>query len=166
MISDQLRNEVLDWIDNDPDAKTANQLTQWLKEENKSELERCFVGFLQFGTAGLRGPMGPGPSCMNRAVVSRTATGILAFMKINNLSSVVIGRDARYGSEQFAKDSAEIFAGGGIKTYVLPRELPTPVLAYAVNKIKADVGIMVTASHNPANDNGYKVYLGRLCRKF
>jgi phosphomannomutase len=160
VISDQLKNEVLDWIDNDPDAKTANQLTQWLKEENKSELERCFAGFLQFGTAGLRGPMGPGPSCMNRAVVSRTATGILAFMKINNLSSVVIGRDARYGSEQFAKDSAEIFAGGGIKTYVLPRELPTPVLAYAVNKVKADVGIMVTASHNPANDNGYKVYLG------
>jgi phosphomannomutase len=160
VISDQLKNEVLDWIDNDPDAKTANQLTQWLKEENKSELERCFAGFLQFGTAGLRGPMGPGPSCMNRAVVSRTATGILAFMKINNLSSVVIGRDARYGSEQFAKDSAEIFAGGGIKTYVLPKELPTPVLAYAVNKVKADVGIMVTASHNPANDNGYKVYLG------
>ena len=160
MISDQLKNEVLDWIDNDPDAKTANQLTQWLKEENKTELERCFAGFLQFGTAGLRGPMGPGPSCMNRAVVSRTATGILAFMKKNNLSSVVIGRDARHGSEQFAKDSAEIFAGGGIKTYVLPRELPTPVLAYAVNKIKADVGIMVTASHNPANDNGYKVYLG------
>jgi len=160
VISDQLRNEVLDWIDNDPDAKTANQLTQWLKEENETELERCFAGFLQFGTAGLRGPMGPGPSCMNRAVVSRTATGILAFMKKNNLSSVVIGRDARHGSEQFAKDSAEIFAGGGIKTYVLPRELPTPVLAYAVNKIKADVGIMVTASHNPANDNGYKVFDG------
>ena len=112
MISDQLRNEVLDWIDNDPDAKTANQLTQWLQEENQTELERCFAGFLQFGTAGLRGPMGPGPSCMNRAVVSRTASGILAFMKKNNLSSVVIGRDARHGSEAFAKDSAEIFSEG------------------------------------------------------
>ena len=160
MISDQLKNEVLDWIDNDPDAKTANQLTQWLKEENQTELERCFAGFLQFGTAGLRGPMGPGPSCMNRAVVSRTASGILAFMKKNNLSSVVIGRDARHESEAFAKDSAEIFAGGGMKTYVLPRVLPTPVLAFALNKIKADVGIMVTASHNPPQDNGYKVYLG------
>ena len=79
MISDQLRSEVLDWIDNDPDTKTANQLTQWLKEENQTELERCFAGFLQFGTAGLRGPMGPGPSCMNRAVVIRTASGILEF---------------------------------------------------------------------------------------
>jgi phosphomannomutase len=160
VISDQLKSEVLDWIDNDPDEKTANQLTQWLKAENKTELERCFAGFLQFGTAGLRGPIGPGPSCINRAVVSRTATGILAFMKKNNLSSVVIGRDARHGSEEFAKDSAEIFAGGGMKTYVLPRVLPTPVLAFALNKLKADVGIMVTASHNPANDNGYKVYLG------
>jgi phosphomannomutase len=160
VISDHLRSEVLDWIDNDPDTNTANQLTQWLKEENQTELERCFAGFLQFGTAGLRGPMGPGPSCMNRAVVSRTASGILAFMKKNNLSSVVIGRDARHGSEAFAKDSAEIFAGGGMKTYVLPRVLPTPVLAFALNKLKADVGIMVTASHNPANDNGYKVYLG------
>jgi phosphomannomutase len=160
VISDQLRGEVLDWIDNDPDTKTARQLTQWLEEDNKTELEKCFAGFLQFGTAGLRGPLGPGPSCMNRAVVSRTATGILAFMKKNNLTSVVIGRDARHGSEAFAKDSAEIFAGGGINTYVLPRVLPTPVLAFAINQIKADVGIMVTASHNPATDNGYKVYLG------
>ena len=160
MISDQLRSEVLDWIENDPDANTANQLKHWLKEGNQTELEKCFAGFLQFGTAGIRGPVGPGPSCMNRAVVSRTATGILAFMKKNNLSSVVIGRDARHGSDAFAKDSAEIFAGGGMKTYVLPRVLPTPVLAFALKNIKADVGIMVTASHNPANDNVYKVYLG------
>jgi phosphomannomutase len=160
VISDQLKKEVLDWIDHDPDAKTAKQLTQWLETENKTELERCFAGFLQFGTAGLRGPLGPGPSCMNRAVVSRTAAGILSFMKKHNLKSVIIGRDARHGSAEFATDSAEIFAGGGMKTFVLPRALPTPVLAFAVNKIKADVGIMVTASHNPANDNGYKVYLG------
>jgi phosphomannomutase len=160
VISDQLRNEVLDWIQNDPDANSAKQLTQWLKEDNKTEIERCFAGFLQFGTAGLRGPLGPGPSCMNRAVVSRTAAGILAFMKANNLGSIVIGRDARHGSEDFTKDSAEIFAGGGIKTFILPRALPTPVLAFAINNIKADVGVMITASHNPAGDNGYKVYLG------
>jgi phosphomannomutase len=160
VISDQLRVEVQEWIDNDPDKETAKQLSDWLKEGNSKELERCFSGFLQFGTAGLRGPIGPGPSCMNRAVVSRTATGIVEFMKKNHLTSVVIGRDARHGSDQFSQDSAEIFSGAGIKTYVLPRALPTPVLAFAINKLKVDVGIMVTASHNPATDNGYKVYLG------
>ena len=160
MIDDQLRTEVLEWIKNDPDKNTANQLNKWLAEGNAKELKRCFSGFLQFGTAGLRGPIGPGPSCMNRAVVSRTASGIVAFMKKNNLTSAVIGKDARHGSDEFAQDSAEIFTGAGIKTYVLPRALPTPVLAFAVNKLKVDVGIMVTASHNPAADNGYKVYLG------
>lgn len=160
MIDDQLRTEVLEWIKNDPDKNTANQLNKWLAEGNTKELKRCFSGFLQFGTAGLRGPIGPGPSCMNRAVVSRTASGIVAFMKKNNLTSAVIGKDARHGSDEFAQDSAEIFTGAGIKTYVLPRALPTPVLAFAVNKLKVDVGIMVTASHNPAADNGYKVYLG------
>lgn len=160
MISTELKQEVTEWIKHDPDPKTANQLQQWLDQSNLEKLTAAFNGFLQFGTAGLRGPIGPGPSCMNRAVVSRAAAGIAAFMKKHNLQSVVIGRDARHGSAEFAKDSAEILAGAGFKTYVLPRELPTPVLAFAVNKLKADVGIMVTASHNPAIDNGYKVYLG------
>ena len=160
MISTDLNQEVTEWIKHDPDPKTAKQLQQWLDQGNEEKLTAAFNGFLQFGTAGLRGPIGPGPSCMNRAVVSRAAAGIAAFMKKHNLQSVVIGRDARHGSAEFAKDSAEILAGAGFKTYVLPRELPTPVLAFAVNKLKADVGIMVTASHNPAIDNGYKVYLG------
>jgi len=160
VISADLNQEVTEWIKNDPDPKTAKQLQQWLDQSNLEKLTAAFNGFLQFGTAGLRGPIGPGPSCMNRAVVSRAAAGIAAFMKKHNLQSVVIGRDARHGSAEFAKDSAEILAGAGFKTYVLPRELPTPVLAFAVNKLKADVGIMVTASHNPAIDNGYKVYLG------
>ena len=134
MISDQLKQEVLDWIRHDPDKNTADKLAKWLSESNEEELKRCFNGFLEFGTAGLRGALGPGPSCMNRSVVSRTATGIVAFMKKNNLKSVVIGRDARHGSLEFAQDSAEIFSGAGIKTLVLPRELPTPVLAYVVNK--------------------------------
>ena len=160
MISTDLKLEVSEWIKHDPDPKTAKQLQQWLDQGNVEKLTAVFNGFLQFGTAGLRGPMGPGPSCMNRAVVSRAAAGIATFMKKHGLQSVVIGRDARYGSADFARDSAEILAGAGFKTYVLPRELPTPVLAFAVNKLKADVGIMVTASHNPAIDNGYKVYLG------
>jgi phosphomannomutase len=160
VISADLNQEVTDWIKHDPDPNTAKQLQQWLDQSNLAKLTAAFNGFLQFGTAGLRGPIGPGPSCMNRAVVSRAAAGIATFMKKHNLQSVVIGRDARHGSAEFAKDSAEILAGAGFKTYVLPRELPTPVLAYSVNKLKADVGIMVTASHNPAIDNGYKVYLG------
>lgn len=160
MISADLKQEVIEWIKHDPDPKTAAQLQKWLDEGNVEKLTSSFNGFLQFGTAGLRGPIGPGPSCMNRAVVSRAAAGIAAFMKKYGLQSVVIGRDARHGSVEFAKDSAEILAGAGFKTYMLPRELPTPVLAYSVNKLKADVGIMVTASHNPAIDNGYKVYLG------
>ena len=155
-----LAQEVHAWIADDPDPTTAAQLQQWLDAGNESELRASFNGFLQFGTAGLRGPIRPGPSGMNRAVVGRAASGIVAYMKERNLTSVVIGRDARYGSEDFTFETAEIMSGAGMKVYVLPRPLPTPVLAFATNELKCDVGIMVTASHNPPQDNGYKVYLG------
>ena len=152
--------EVEAWIADDPDPVTAAQLRQWLDTSNETELRASFNGFLQFGTAGLRGPIRPGPSGMNRAVVGRAAAGIVAYMKERNLSSVVIGRDARYGSEDYTFETAEIMSGAGMKVYVLPRPLPTPVLAFATNDLSCDVGIMVTASHNPPQDNGYKVYLG------
>lgn len=155
-----LAQEVLAWIADDPDPTTAAQLQQWLDAGNEAELRASFNGFLQFGTAGLRGPIRPGPSGMNRAVVGRAASGIVSYMKERNLNSVVIGRDARYGSEDFTAETAEIMSGAGMKVYVLPRPLPTPVLAFATNELKCDVGIMVTASHNPPQDNGYKVYLG------
>ena len=152
--------EVEAWIADDPDPVTAAQLRQWLDTNNEVELRASFNGFLQFGTAGLRGPIRPGPSGMNRAVVGRAAAGIVAYMKERKLTSDVIGRDARYGSEDYTFETAEIMSGAGMTIYVLPRPLPTPVLAFATNELACDVGIMVTASHNPPQDNGYKVYLG------
>ena len=156
----ELKAEVQAWIADDPDPKTAAELTTLLESNDEQTLKTYFSGFLQFGTAGLRGPVGPGPSCMNRAVVGRTAAGITSYMKARGMNRVVIGRDARYGSEDFTKESAEIFAGAGFEVFVLPRPLPTPVLAFATQYLKCDVGVMVTASHNPPQDNGYKVYIG------
>ena len=155
-----LRSEVEAWIADDPDATTAAALQVMLDTDDEITLKKHFSGFLQFGTAGLRGPIGPGPSCMNRAVVGRTAAGIATYMKQRGMTKVVIGRDARYGSEDYTFESAEIMSGAGMDVYILPRPLPTPVLAFATEYLSCDIGIMVTASHNPREDNGYKVYVG------
>lgn len=155
-----LIEEVTAWIADDPDPVTAAHLQSLLDSGDEAALKPLFSGFLQFGTAGLRGPIGAGPSCMNRAVVGRAAAGIAAYMAKRGMKSVVIGRDARYGSEDYTKESAEILSGAGMDVYILPRPLPTPVLAFATSHLKCDVGIMVTASHNPPQDNGYKVYIG------
>ena len=109
-----LRAEVEAWIADDPDPVTASQLQGWLDTNNEAELRESFSGFLQFGTAGLRGPVRPGPSGMNRAVVGRTAAAIAVYMKARNLTSVVIGRDARHGSEDFTFETAEILSGAGM----------------------------------------------------
>ncbi len=159
-MSASLLEEVTAWIADDPDPVTAAYLQKLVDAGDIPALTPLFNGFLQFGTAGLRGPIGAGPSCMNRAVVGRTAAGIAQYMKARGMTKVVIGRDARYGSEDYTQESAEILSGAGMDVYILPRPLPTPVLAFATAHLRCDIGIMVTASHNPPQDNGYKVYVG------
>jgi phosphomannomutase len=160
MIDEKLHATVSAWILDDPDQMTAAALSKALADGDEAELRAAFNGFLQFGTAGLRGPIGAGPSRMNRAVVGRTALGLGAYLKSRGGKRIVIGYDARHGSHQFAIDSAELLSGAGFEALLMPRELPTPVLAFSVNELSAQAGIMVTASHNPPQDNGYKVYLG------
>lgn len=160
MLNSELIKEIQNWIEDDPDPLTASELQRALDAGDETYVNQCFSGLLQFGTAGLRGSLGPGPSHMNRAVVSRVAVALAAYMRSRQMTSIVIGRDARHGSEEFARDTAEIMSGAGFTVYVLPRPLPTPLVAFSVNYLKCDVGVMVTASHNPATDNGYKVYLG------
>ena len=132
---------------------------------SRAELADRFSGLLQFGTAGLRGRLGGGPHRMNRAVVIRAASGLADYLLgeldgVHPRPRVVIGYDARHKSVDFARDSAAVLTAVGIEALVLPAALPTPVLAFAVRHLDADAGIMVTASHNPREDNGYKVYLG------
>ena len=156
------------WIDQDPDAVTRDELSDLVEgartgdEAALAELHDRFDARLQFGTAGLRGALGAGPNRMNRVLVAQAAAGFAAFLVAREPSpSIVVGYDGRTNSDVFARDTAEIMAAAGVATTLLPRALPTPVLAFAVRHLDVSAGVMVTASHNPARDNGYKVYLGR-----
>ncbi len=183
------------WASHDPDPATAAQLRALVarsgsSKEAAAELEDSFDGNLQFGTAGLRAAMGPGPNRMNRTVVRRAAAGVSAHLldlarhqggtydgdtasqpepasqpesarrAPAYVPRAVVGYDARHNSQAFAQETAAIFTEAGIETFLLPAPLPTPVLAYAVRHLDCEAGVMVTASHNPSKDNGYKVYLG------
>ena len=167
-LSSELAESARAWIAEDPDAATAAELAAALLAaesgdvEAAAEIADAFSGTLQFGTAGLRGKLGPGPNRMNRVVVSRAAAGLAQYLLDQGHADtpVVIGFDARHNSEVFARDTAEIMTGAGLRALVCPRPLPTPVLAGAIITYGASAGVVVTASHNPPQDNGYKVYLG------
>ncbi|MPV51061.1 phospho-sugar mutase [Pseudactinotalea sp. HY160] len=164
----ELHERVRAWIDDDPDPGTAAELTDVLTRARagdagaEADLADRFAGLLQFGTAGLRGRLGGGPARMNRAVVIRAAAGLSAHLwrVLGAAPTVVIGFDARHGSAVFARDTAEIVAAAGGRALLFDATCPTPLLAFAVRQLEADAGVMVTASHNPPRDNGYKVYLG------
>ena len=148
------------WLEQDPDPVTRAELEALIAAGGPA-LEERFASRLEFGTAGLRGELGAGPTRMNRVLVTQAAAGLAAYLLSQEPSpSIVIGYDGRRNSEVFARDTATIMAGAGVTTTLLPRHLPTPVLAFAVRHFDTSAGVMVTASHNPANDNGYKVYLG------
>jgi len=155
------------WHDQDPDETTRAELATLLLAAETGdaagivELGRRFEARLEFGTAGLRGELGAGSNRMNRVLVAQAAAGFADYLlSKNDAPSVVIGYDGRTNSEVFARDTAELMAGAGVRAILLPRLLPTPVLAFAVRHLDVSAGVMVTASHNPARDNGYKVYLG------
>lgn len=161
-ISDALRDRVFAWVADDPDLHTSKEALALYVAGDSEALSDCFGGSLEFGTAGLRGTIGPGPNRMNRAVVRRTTAGLCMYlMKTvahSHSKGIVIGRDARNGSDRFSRDAAMIAMGLGFTVHYFEDPVPTPLVAFAVRELGAAGGVVVTASHNPPEYNGYKVY--------
>jgi phosphomannomutase len=161
-LSARLRSAAEAWLSEDPDPDTRAELRQLLDAGATEELADRFAGTLEFGTAGLRGAVAAGPNRMNRVVVIRAAAGLCAYLKEKGLTDgpVLIGYDARHKSDVFARDTAAVVRGAGLDAVLLDRPAPTPVVAFGIRHLNAVAGVVVTASHNPPQDNGYKVYLG------
>jgi phosphomannomutase len=168
VVSNELARAIASWTAQDPDPETRRKAGDLLTAAEagdagaSEELVDAFSGRLQFGTAGLRGALGPGPNRMNRIVVGQTAAGLATYLLDHGLAGgkVIIGYDARHKSDIFAKDTAEIMSGAGFQAMITSGPLPTPVVAFGVRHLGCVAGVVVTASHNPPQDNGYKVYLG------
>ena len=160
-MSDLLISLAKNWAEHDPDTKTKQQVLDLIKDNDIDKLTSLFSGDLEFGTAGLRSEIGPGQSRMNRAVVIRATYGLCQYLLNkypNKKPKLIVGNDARHLSDQFAQDVCGVAVSLGLEVFRLPSNLPTPVLAFGVRHIGADAGVMITASHNPPQDNGYKVY--------
>ncbi len=157
------------WQAHDPDPATVAALDHLIERaghgdaEAVAEIVDAFSGHLEFGTAGLRAALGPGPNRMNRVVVSQAAAGLARWLIANGHpdARVLVGYDARYNSDVFARDTAEILAGHGLHPILTDRHVPTPLVAFGIGELDCVAGVVVTASHNPPQDNGYKVYVGR-----
>jgi phosphomannomutase len=161
-VSVDLKAAAEGWLSEDPDPDTRAELQGLLDSGDTTELADRFAGTLEFGTAGLRGAVGAGPNRMNRVVVIRAAAGLAAYLKAKGRTDgpVLIGYDARHKSDVFARDTAAVMRGAGLDAVLLDRPAPTPVVAFGIGHLGAVAGVVVTASHNPPQDNGYKVYLG------
>ena len=167
-LSEDLRSAITAWTAQDPDPTTRQQTEDLLRRSGSgdadatAELADAFGARLQFGTAGLRGPLGPGPNRMNRVVVGQAAAGLAAYLLDSGAAGqrVLVGFDARHGSDVFARDTAEILAAAGFEALLTAGPAPTPVVAFGIGHLGCAAAVVVTASHNPPQDNGYKVYLG------
>ena len=175
-LSPEVRQAVEAWTAQDLDPQTRAETERLLEAADgddteaaataQAELTNAFTGRLAFGTAGLRGKLGPGPNRMNRVVVTRAAAGLAAYLRDQVAlrqaygSTVLVGYDARHGSQRFAQDTGEVLAAAGFEVLVTEHPVPTPVVAFGIRHLGCVAGVVVTASHNPPQDNGYKVYLG------